>query len=146
MLLAVPGRTEGVLLEACILDGQLFCLHSRRYDQGYDGTVHPETGTKINAGICAAGIHPRSCGVSFGRGTLLNLIELKDKVLLAIGKHTMRYQIPCEICAHYTDMEDFFSDWCTLGYSRTEARKLMHEGNGEFMRLPDGLGYVRFAI
>ena len=68
-------------LEACILDGQLFCLHSRRYDQGYGGTVHPETGTKINAGICAAGIHPRSCGVSYGRGTLLNLIELKDKVL-----------------------------------------------------------------
>ena len=81
LLLAVPGRTEGVLLEACILDGQLFCLHSRRYDQGYGGTVHPETGTKINAGICAAGIHPRSCGVSYGRGTLLNLIELKDKVL-----------------------------------------------------------------
>lgn len=80
------------------------------------------------------------------RDYLSQYIDLTDKVLLAIGKHAMRYQIPCEICAHYTDMEDFFSDWCALGYSRTEARKLMHEGNGEFMRLPDGLGYVRFAI
>lgn len=80
------------------------------------------------------------------RDYLSQYIVLTDKVLLAIGKHAMRYQIPCEICAHYTDMEDFFSDWCALGYSRTEARKLMHEGNGEFMRLPDGLGYVRFAI
>ena len=55
-------------------------------------------------------------------------------------------QIPCEICAHYTDMEDFFSDWTALGYSRTEARKLMHGGIGEFMKLPAGAGYVRFAL
>ncbi len=48
--------------EVQILDGQLFCLHGGRYDQGQGGTVHSETGTKINAGICAAGIHPRSCG------------------------------------------------------------------------------------
>lgn len=43
-------------------------------------------------------------------------------------------------------MEDFFSDWCSIGYSRTEARKLMHGGHGEFMKLPDGLGYIRFVI
>lgn len=66
--------------------------------------------------------------------------------LICIGKHAMRYQIPCEICAHYTDMEDFFSDWTALGYSRTEARKLMHGGIGEFMKLPAGAGYVRFAL
>lgn len=48
-----------------------------------------------------------------------------------------------EFARHFTK---YVSDWCTLGYSRTEARKLMHEGNGEFMRLPNGLGYVRFAI
>lgn len=69
-----------------------------------------------------------------------------DDILLAIGKHAMRFQIPCEICAHYTDMEDFFSDWTALGYSRTEARKLMHGGIGEFMKLPAGAGYVRFAL
>lgn len=36
--------------------------------------------------------------------------------------------------------------WCSIGYSRTEARKLMHGGHGEFMKLPDGLGYIRFVI
>ena len=80
------------------------------------------------------------------RKYLSRYIELTDDILLAIGKHAMRYQIPCEICAHYTDMEDFFSDWCSIGYSRTEARKLMHGGHGEFMKLPDGLGYIRFVI
>lgn len=80
------------------------------------------------------------------RKYLSQYIELTDDILLAIGKHAMRYQIPCEICAHYTDMEDFFSDWTALGYSRTEARKLMHGGSGEFMKLPAGAGYVRFAL
>ena len=74
------------------------------------------------------------------------MLTLTDDILLAIGKHAMRFQIPCEICAHYTDMEDFFSDWTALGYSRTEARKLMHGGIGEFMKLPAGAGYVRFAL
>ena len=80
------------------------------------------------------------------RKYLSRYIELTDDILLAIGKHAMRFQIPCEICAHYTDMEDFFSDWTALGYSRTEARKLMHGGIGEFMKLPAGAGYVRFAL
>ena len=65
------------------------------------------------------------------RKYLSRYIELTDDILLSIGKHAMRFQIPCEICAHYTDMEDFFSDWTALGYSRTEARKLMHGGIGD---------------
>ena len=73
-------------------------------------------------------------------------IELSDKTVLAIGKHAMRYALHTDICAYYKDMEDFFSDWCSIGYSRTEARKLMHGGHGEFMKLPDGLGYIRFVI
>lgn len=63
-----------------------------------------------------------------------------------IGKHAMRYALHTDVCAYYSDMEDFFSDWCSIGYSRTEARKLMHGGHGEFMKLPDELGYIRFVI
>lgn len=77
---------------------------------------------------------------------LSQYIELSDKTVLAIGKHAMRYALHTDICAYYKDMEDFFSDWCSIGYSRTEARKLMHGGHGEFMKLPDGLGYIRFVI
>ena len=64
---------------------------------------------------------------------LSQYIELSDKTVLAIGKHAMRYALHTDICAYYKDMEDFFSDWCSIGYSRTEARKLMHGGHGEFM-------------
>lgn len=77
---------------------------------------------------------------------LSRYITLTDDLLFAIGKHAMRYVLKGDVCAYYTDMEDFLSDWTGIGYTRTEARALMHEGNGEFMRLPDGLGYVRFAI
>ena len=63
---------------------------------------------------------------------LSQYIELSDKTVLAIGKHAMRYALHTDICAYYKDMEDFFSDWCSIGYSRTEARKLIvHTFNGE---------------
>ena len=39
---------------------------------------------------------------------------------------------------------DIVCDDC--GYTRTEARKLYHGGIGEFMKLPDGNGIVRFVI
>ena len=41
----------------------------------------------------------------------------------------------------------FCSDWCNeYGYTRTEARKIYHGGIGEFMKLPEGNGIIRFAI
>ena len=73
-------------------------------------------------------------------------ITLTEDLLLAIGKHAMRYVLKSDICAYYTDLEDFFSDWTGIGYTKTEARALMHEGTGEFYKLPDNLGYVRFTI
>ncbi len=35
----------------------------------------------------------------------------------------------------YSDWEDFCSDWCNenIGYTRTQARKLLHGGKGEFV-------------
>ena len=77
---------------------------------------------------------------------LSRYITLTEDLLLAIGKHAMRYVLKSDICAYYTDLEDFFSDWTGIGYTRTEARVLLHSGTGEFFKLPDTLGYVRFAI
>lgn len=77
---------------------------------------------------------------------LSQYIQITDDLTFIIGKHAMRYVLHGDICAYYRDMEDFFSDWCSIGYTRTEARKLMHSGHGEFMKLPDNLGYIRFAI
>lgn len=80
------------------------------------------------------------------RDYLSQYLKLTDELLLAIGKHAMRYVLKSDICAYYTDLEDFMLDWTGIGYTRTEARVLLHGGMGEFFKLPDNLGYVRFAI
>lgn len=123
----------------------------------YDGrySVYTPWGHCLLAGTCLA--FAKSFAYNFTRYIayplsenskkyLSQYIELSDQTILAIGKHAMRYALHTDICAYYKDMEDFFSDWCSIGYSRTEARKLMHGGHGEFMKLPDGLGYIRFVI
>lgn len=76
---------------------------------------------------------------------LRQYIKLTDNLKQKIEAHAARYHIKAEICAWYSDWEDFCSDWCDIcGYSRTEARKLYHGGIGEFMKLPEGNGIVRF--
>ena len=78
---------------------------------------------------------------------LSGYIKLTEAIKQKIEKHAQRYNIKAEICAWYSDWEDFCSDWCDdCGYTRTEARKLYHGGIGEFMKLPDGNGIVRFVI
>lgn len=77
---------------------------------------------------------------------LSQYILLSDKVTKAIMKHSKRYGIKAEICAWYSDMEDFFSDWCAIGYTRTQARKLFHGGVGEFQTLPEGEGIIRYSF
>ena len=74
-------------------------------------------------------------------------INVTEKIKYKIEKHAKRYGIKAEICAWYEDWKDFCSDWCIdLGYTKTEARKLLHGGIGEFMFLPDDSGSVRFAL
>lgn len=79
---------------------------------------------------------------------LSNYISLTTDVKNKIEKHAKRYGIRAEICAWYQDWQDFCSDWCgkNIGYTKTEARKLLHGGYGEFMSLPNGLGIVRFVL
>ena len=79
---------------------------------------------------------------------LSRYINVTEKIKQKIEKHAKRYEIKAEICAWYEDWKDFCSDWCSanIGYTRTEARKLLHGGIGEFMFLPDNFGIVRFAL
>lgn len=81
---------------------------------------------------------------------LSRYIRITEDIKQKIEKHAKRYGIrpEIEICAWYQDWEDFCSDWCskTIGYTKTEARKLLHGGIGEFMFLPNNLGIVRFAL
>lgn len=80
------------------------------------------------------------------RNYLSQYITLTDMLLLAIGKHAMRYAIHGDVCAYYTDLEDFFSDWISIGCTRAEARQILHGGKSEFFKLPNNLGYIRFEL
>lgn len=74
-------------------------------------------------------------------------IKLTEQIKQQIEKHANRYGIKAEICAWYRDWEDFCSDWCdNCGYTKTEARRILHGGIGEFMFLSKGNGIVRFVI
>lgn len=78
---------------------------------------------------------------------LSGYITVTDDIKKKIEKHAVRYNIAPVICAWYSDWEDFCSDWCDgLGYTRIEARKILHGGRGEFMKLPKNFGIVRFAL
>lgn len=74
-------------------------------------------------------------------------VKVTDDIKKRIERHAKRYEINAEICAWYKDWNDFCSEWCDeLGFTKTEVRKLLHGGIGEFMYLPDNLGIVRFSI
>lgn len=77
---------------------------------------------------------------------LSSFINVNEELEQKITKHMHSYKVG-EICAWYKDWEDFCSDWCSqCGYTKTQARKLLHGGIGEFMILPDNLGIIRFVI
>lgn len=78
---------------------------------------------------------------------LENYINLTEEIQKKIMNHAKRYGIKAQICAWYKNWDDFCSDWCDeIGYTRTEARKILHGGIGEFMFLPNTLGIIRFVI
>lgn len=65
------------------------------------------------------------------REYLSDYICVSKDVIRAIQRHAKRYGIMPGICAWYLDWEDFCSDWCDqCGYTRTQARKLLHGGIG----------------
>lgn len=70
--------------------------------------------------------------------------QLEEK----IDRHIKRYGLSGEICAYYSDWEDFCSDWCNppISYTKTEARELLHNKTGEFMILSNKLGIIRFVL
>lgn len=78
---------------------------------------------------------------------LSGYIKVTEKIKKSINRHINRYNLSGNVCAWYSDWEDFCSDWCDeCGYTRTEARALFHGGKGEFMTLPDNNGIIRFEI
>lgn len=78
---------------------------------------------------------------------LSQYIKFDETIEKAINNHKKRYSECGEVCAWYADWEDFCSDWCDeCGYTRTQARELLHGGKGEFMELPNCNGIIRFVL
>lgn len=78
---------------------------------------------------------------------LSRYIDVTDEIKEKINRHAKRYGIEPNICAWYADWEDFCTDWCdNLSYTRTQARKMLHGGIGEFIILPHDKGIVRFVL
>lgn len=72
--------------------------------------------------------------------------RLTEEQKKALIRHCNRYEISPIITAWYDDWEDFCSDWCgNLGYTKTEARKILHGGKGEFKMFKTG-EIVRLAL
>lgn len=71
--------------------------------------------------------------------------KLKEDEVKKINRHQKRYDLN-SICAYYYDWNDFCSDWCDdIGYTKKQARDLLHGGKGEF-KIIEGLGILRFEI
>lgn len=79
------------------------------------------------------------------RKYLSKYITITPEIEEKIKRHCKRYNIEEDICAWYKDKEDFYSDWSEIGYSKTEANKILHGGIGEFMVLTNG-NILRFVI
>ncbi len=77
---------------------------------------------------------------------LAQYMTIDEQTITKISSHCNRYNVAPRICAWYKDIEDFFSDWCDgCGYTRTEARRIYHGGQGEFQTFPNG-NIVRYEI
>lgn len=73
-------------------------------------------------------------------------LTVTDKLKSTIELHASEYDIEPKICAWYKDMDDFYSDWCSIGYTKEQADRLLEEDSGEFMFLPENLGIIRYAL
>jgi hypothetical protein len=81
------------------------------------------------------------------RKYLEQYMKIDETTEKKINNHIKRYSLNGHICAYYSDYEDFCSDWCDdIGYTRTQARKLLHGGIGEFMYIPNSTAIIRFEI
>lgn len=61
--------------------------------------------------------------------------EQKSKLI----KHCNKYEIAPNICAWYDNLEDFYSDWCKIGYTKKQAKELLNNNiENEFIKFSNG--------
>ncbi len=76
---------------------------------------------------------------------LTQYMEVTDEHIDAIIAHCAKYKIKPEVCAWYKDMDDFYSDWTRIGYTKETAKRLYDDCKEEFQTLDNG-NIIRYAI
>ena len=78
---------------------------------------------------------------------LSQYMKIDEITIFEIGSHCGRYALIPNICAWYKDMEDFYSDWCGIGFTRKEATDLFYkdEERYQFQTLKNG-NIIRYAL
>lgn len=72
-------------------------------------------------------------------------MDVTDEHVKAIIDHCVKYKVKPEICAWYKDMDDFYSDWMGIGYSKELAKKLYDDCKEEFQTFGNG-NIIRYAL
>lgn len=73
-------------------------------------------------------------------------VDVDKKLIAKLKRHQTVYGLKdLEVCAYYENLDDFYSDWTSIGYTKTEARKILNGKIGEFMKLNTGQ-IIRFVI
>ena len=76
---------------------------------------------------------------------LSQYMEVTDEHINAIIKHCSNYSIKPEIWAWYKDMDDFYSAWMEIGYTKETADRLFKDCKSEFQTFSNG-NIIRYTI
>ena len=68
-----------------------------------------------------------------------------DEHVKSIIDHCSKYKIRPNICAWYKDMDDFYSDWTAIGYTKETADRLYKDCKAEFQTFKNG-NIIRYVI
>ena len=77
---------------------------------------------------------------------LAAIVGMNTHIIEEMEQHTTSHDIEPYVTAYYKDYEDFRHEWCNqLGYSESEASKILNADSGEF-QIIDDFGIIRYAL
>jgi hypothetical protein len=72
-------------------------------------------------------------------------MEVTDEHIDAIIRHCSKYNIKPKVCAWYKNIDDFYSDWMGIGYTKETADRLLTNCKEEFQKFKNG-NIIRYEI
>ena len=72
-------------------------------------------------------------------------MEVTDEHIDAIIRHCSKYKLKPKVCAWYKNVDDFYSDWMEIGYTKEMADRLLNDCKEEFQKFKNG-NIIRYEI